>query len=221
MNELLFIVYSCIVSITALIALYLGKEALCAYIAVQAVLANVFVLKQITLFGWQATASDVLIIGSVLGLNVLQEYFGRSAAMRAIWISFLLLVFYTIVSQFQIFFIPAASDTMHVHFQMLLQHMPRITIASLATYLIVQHVDAFLYGAIKKKWQGRFLVGRNYLSIAVSQLLDTILFGFLGLYGLVDSLGQILVVSYCIKLAAIMLAGPFIALSKKIIVKEY
>ena len=93
MNELLFVIYSGIVSAAALLSLYIGKEALVAYISVLAVLANVFVLKQITFFSWHATASDVLVIGSVLGLNLLQEYFGKEAAKIAIWASFVMLLF--------------------------------------------------------------------------------------------------------------------------------
>lgn len=216
-NELIFLLYSLIVSATALAALSIGKEALVAYVTVLAVLANVLVLKQISLLEWHATASDVLIIGSVFGLNLIQEYFGKNAARVAIWTSFSVLIFYTIISQLHLLYIPAASDTMHPHFVALLQSMPRITIASLMSYLVVQHVDMALYGFLRVRWQSEFMVLRNYCSTAISQLLDTILFGFFGLYGLVDHLVQILVVSYIIKIVAILLIGPFVALSKKVV----
>jgi len=216
MNELLFILYSIVVALTALAALYLGSQALVAYISVLAVLANVFVLKQITLFGWQATASDVLVIGSVLGLNLLHEYFGKEDALRAVWASFLLLVFYTIVSQLHVIYLPSECDFAHTHFFALFQYMPRITIASLVTYFIVQRIDVILYAALRKIWRERFLVFRNVFSISISQLLDTVLFGLLGLYGLIDNLGEVLIVSYVIKLVSLALVGPFIVMSKKI-----
>jgi queuosine precursor transporter len=215
-NELIFILYSVVVSSVALFALKLGKEALVAYIAALPILANLFVLKQITLFHWQATASDVLMIGSVLGLNLLQEYFGKEAAKKAIWTSFLLLVFYTILCQLHLLYVPAVDDVTQPYYFALLHPMPRITIASLVTYLIAQYVDLILYGFIRSWWGSGVLVLRNYSSTIVSQLLDTVLFSFLGLYGLVDHLWQIIIVSYVVKLIAIVMVGPFVALSRKI-----
>ena len=79
--------------------LAIGNQALCSFLCVQAILANLFVIKQITLLGFTATASDMYIVGSVLTLNLLQEYYGKDEARRAIWISFSMLLFYTIVSQ--------------------------------------------------------------------------------------------------------------------------
>ena len=88
LNELIFLSYICVVSGASLIALALGKEALVALICVQAVLVNFFVTKQITLFGLTATASDALAVGATLALNLLQEYYQKPVARKAIWISF-------------------------------------------------------------------------------------------------------------------------------------
>ena len=41
-------------------------------------------LKQITLFGLNATASDIFAIGSLLGLNLLREIYGITEAKKAI-----------------------------------------------------------------------------------------------------------------------------------------
>lgn len=214
-NELIFILYSMLTSITALIALYIGKEALVAYISLCAVLANVFVLKQITLFGMYATAADVLIIGSVLGLNLLQEYFGKEAAKQAIAVSFVMLCFYTIASLLHTYYAASIADTMAFHYAAILDNMPRITIASLITYFIVQQVDTTLYAQIKMIWHSRNLVLRNYFCIALTQLLDTALFGFLGLYGLMDHVLHLSLMSYSIKLIALVLVGPFVAVSRR------
>ena len=80
----------------------------------------------------------------------------------------------------------------------------------------MQHVDTVLYAKIKQVWHSRNLVLRNYLCIATTQLLDTFLFGFLGLYGLMDHVLAISLMSYSIKLIALLLVGPFVALSKSI-----
>ena len=120
MNELIFIVYILVVSIAAIIASKWGKDALVGLICVQAVLMNLFVIKQITLFGLTATASDALAVGTTLSLNLLQEYYQKSAAQRAIWISFFCSLFYTGIALLHLAYIPAPTDTSSAFFAALL-----------------------------------------------------------------------------------------------------
>lgn len=181
---------------------------LVSFLCAQAILANLFVIKQITLMGLNATAADVYIVGSVLTLNLVQEFYGKGQARKAIWISFALLVFYTIVSQIHLVYTPSISDFSHDAYQALLSFMPRITIASMITYVMVQYFDTFFYGILKKATQGNYLTLRNMISIFVSQLLDTILFSVLGLYGIVDNITHIMIVSFTIKVFAILILTP-------------
>ena len=217
MNELIFIAHVFFVGISCLIALSLGNQALVAFLCIQALLANLFVLKQISFFGFNATAADVYIVGSVLTLNLIQEYFGRVSAQRAIWTSFFLLLFYTIASQFQLWYQPSSLDMVNPYFQHLLQFMPRIMAASMITYLIVQYIDSFTYAFFKYVLHGRYLIVRNCMTILISQLLDTVLFSFLGLYGIVGNLWQIMLVSYCIKIIITVLITPFLIFTRLII----
>jgi len=62
----------------------------------------------------------------------------------------------------------------------------------------------------------RYLVARNYASIAITQLVDTVLFSFLGLYGIIHNITSIIIVSYAIKLLAVVIATPFVAISHKV-----
>lgn len=93
MNELFLLIHTLIISIAALIALKLGKHCLIAFIAAQSILANLFVVKQITLFGFNGTASDAFMIGSIFGLHLLQEYYGTKEAQNSVKISFFCLFF--------------------------------------------------------------------------------------------------------------------------------
>ena len=47
-----------------------------------------------------------------------------------------------------------------------------------------------------------------------SQLIDTVLFSFLALYNVVDSVFSIIIVSYAIKLISIIFSGSFCKLFK-------
>jgi len=215
-NEIFFIIHSITIATSTLIALALGRNALVAFICVQCILANLFVIKQITLFGLTATCADAFTIGATLGLNLLQEYFGKDITKKAIWANFFLLIFYAIVSQIHLLYIPTITDTTQQHFLPLLQLMPRIVIASFSVYLFVQMLDYYLYGLLKKAFENKYLVLRNYFSIALCQLIDTILFSFLGLYGFVDNVMHIIIISYSVKLMSIVIATPFVSLSQSI-----
>lgn len=215
-NELIFIGHALLISCASLIALRLGPSALVSFVSTCCILANLFVIKQVTLFGLSATGSDAFTIGAVLGLNMLQEYYGKDQTRSAIAINFFLLVFYAIVSQIHLAYTPSSADSMHEHFSCICSVMPRIVIASFTVYLITQYCDYLLYGFLKTYWKNRFLLLRNYASLIVTQLLDTVLFTALGLYGLVDNVFHVMVISYAIKICAIAITTPFIALSRMI-----
>jgi len=216
MNELIFILQSCTIAAGSLLALRLGKEALVALITLLCVLANVFVLKQITLFGLHVTAADAFSVGAILSLHLLQEYFGKETSKRAISTCFFGLLFYTVVSQIHLLFAPTIVDSTHTHFTALLQFAPRLAIASLTVYFFVLHLDRFLYEKLQTKFGKKYLLTRNYLLLAFIQLIDTIGFSILGLYGIVHNIWHVIVVSFAVKLVAASFATPFLLLSKKI-----
>ncbi|MCK5632734.1 queuosine precursor transporter [bacterium] len=216
MNELIFIAQSSAIALGSLVALWLGKEALVAFICMLSVLSNFFVLKQISLCGLQSTAAESFSIGAILGLHLLQEYFGSKIAKKAIWICFFCLFLYITVSQMHLWYTPGAFDIQHNHFHSLLQFTPRIAFASLFSYFFVHTFDRYLYQQWLKKFGHSHLVWRNYALLSLSQLLDTILFTFLGLWGLVHNATHIIIVCYITKMAAILITTPFVALSKKI-----
>jgi uncharacterized integral membrane protein (TIGR00697 family) len=216
MNELIFILQSITVAGAVLIALRIGSAALIALAALQAICANFFVLKQINLCSYNATASDAYAIGGLLALNVLQEYYGPELARRAIGISFGCMVLFMIVSQLHLAYAPSTLDVLHPAYCSLLMHTPRIIVASFVTYGLMQLFDAALYRTFKRITGGRWYLLRNYASVLISQLGDTIMFSFLGLYGIVDNLTDIIFVSYSIKLLVTLCATPFLALTRNI-----
>jgi len=215
MNELIFLAQTLVIASSCLVALRLGKEALVALIGLLCVLSNVFVIKQITIFGLQATAADAFSVGALLGLQLLQEYYGKIITKKTIWICFFCLILYTAISQIHLLYTPSVWDSAQPHFYAILRFAPRITIASLTVYLFVQHLNRYFYDKLKIKLDNRYLLARNYFLMTVSQLIDTILFGFLGLYGIVNNVTQVIIVSYAIKLLAILIVAPFVTLSKK------
>lgn len=215
MNEFLFLSHIFLVIGFVLGALRLGAHALSALIVLQAILANLFVVKQIDLLGFSVTCSDVFAVGGILGLNLLQEYFGKEAALRAIKISFLGMIFFILMAQMHLWYFPSAQDTTHGAFALILGSTPRIVIASVAVYFFVQKLDVVLFSSLKKLWPQGKLSLRIGISLVLTQCIDTVLFSFLGLYGLVASLFDVIVMSFTIKCLIIACSASLISFSKR------
>lgn len=220
MNHLIFIAHTAIISSLTIVFGRMGQAALTSYISLLFVLANIFVIKQMELLSFSVTCADAYIIGVSFGINLLQEIWGKKVAQQAIFISFACSLFYLIMGYFHLWYIPASHDTSHIHFAYLLTNTLRIVIASFISYLIVQYADTIMYSYLKRKMNDKFFLIRNYISMFSSQLFDTILFSFLGLYGIVHNLTDIMIVSYAIKIAAILLSTPFIYYAKQFVKKS-
>ncbi len=219
-NELIFVAHVSLVSFATLLFARFGKEALVAYISLLFVVANIFVIKQVQLWGWYATSADAFIIGVSFGINLLQETWGKEIARKTIWISFACSAFYMIMAQFLLSYTPTSHDITHLHFVQLMSHTQRIILASFVSYIITQMVDTYLYAYVRKITNDKYFVARNYLSMCSSQLFDTILFSLLGLYGIMNNILHIMIVSYVLKLIAIALTTPFLWYAKRITKKS-
>jgi len=213
-NELVFFLQTIIVALVMLVALALGKEAVIAGISLLFVLANIFVVKQITLFGFEVTSADVYIIGAVLGFNLLHEYFGNNIAKKTIWISFFISAIVLVMSQLHLRYIPNMHDITQRSFMNIFGFLPRIVGASFAAHIGAQYLRLFLYGLLKRVCGSRYLVARNFFVTIVEQAVDTAIFGFIGLYGIVYSLTDVFFISFVIKLLAIVCTTPWLVLAR-------
>lgn len=216
---MLFILQVCIISLATIGFTKMGKSALVAYVGLLFTMANLFVIKQIAMLDWIVTSSDAFIIGISFSINLLQEFWDRDTARKTLWISFALSLFYMVITKCIMLYEPASVDEAHTHLAFVMANTTRIILASFATYLITQLVDIYLYGYLKHQTSGKYFVLRNYISLCISQFLDTILFSFLGLYGIVANITDIIFISYSIKIAAIILMTPFLLITKKLLKK--
>ncbi len=220
MNELIFVVHILLVVVLSFGALRLGQQALIVMAALMAVLANFFVLKQMLLFGWNITCSDVFAVGITLNLNLLQEYFGKESARQTIWLCFFSMLFFGLMSQLHLMYSPSLEDSSHLHYLALLSPTPRLLIASLISFFLVQQVDIRFFALLKDKFPRWSWNKRNLIALFNSQLLDTLLFSVLGLYGLVSSILDIIIFSFLIKMVIILSMTFFAQFSKRFVRHE-
>lgn len=214
-NSGLVALHSLFVGGFSLVALRLGKEAIGAWLALLAIFMNIFVLKQVTLFGLEVTCSDALSVGYLLSLNLAQEFFGRQFARRMVITTLLITVASLALAVIHLAYLPNSYDESQNHFAFLFQPMPRLIFASLLSFFIVQAFDMTLFSFLQKLTKGRFLAPRTMLTLCFSETLDTLLYSFLGLYDLVGNLPNVILFSLIVKGAVIGLSAPFVFLSKR------
>jgi queuosine precursor transporter len=207
-NELLFVIQIVFLSLGAAWAFKLGKDALSAFMCLQAVIANVLVLKQITLFGYHVTSAEPFSVAAALTLLLLQERYGYAQARNTIWVSFCVLVIFTISCQLHLAFTPSVYDTSQEHFVAIFGFMPRLLSASVIAFLVSQYSDAYLYAAFSTWHVFPSATWKTMACLTISQLIDTILFTFLALYSISSHPGHIIIFSYTIKLCIIFLLTP-------------
>lgn len=217
-NEVLFGIWTVVVIAGVLAAFrYGGRPALYGVIGVYIVLANVFVTKQITLFGLAATGGNALYGALFLATDLLSEYWGKKEAQRAVWFGWACAFTFLVASQVFILFHPSVDDFVDPAMRTLFSLTPRIVVGSLIAYIISQTHDVFAFHFWKKRTNGRHLWLRNNASTLVSQLIDSAIFStiaFLGVFpfGVVV---QIAVTTYLLKVIVALVDTPFIYLSRR------
>lgn len=214
-NELIFFFHVFIISLATFICLQFGKNGLSALVTLCFVLGNLFVLKQINLFSLSVTPTDAYFIGAALAINLLNEFYGRKEARKALYISLILGIFFVILGIIQLMYQPNQFDVFHNHFYALLSPTARIVAASLTAYFTSQTVEYILYAFLKQLLKGKYLIMRNWITLLTSQFIDTVLFSFLGLYGIIENIGSVILLSYTIKIITIFSMTPILWIIKR------
>ncbi len=88
----------------------------------------------------------------------------------------------------------------------------RITIASLASFLVSQFHDIWSFHYWKKRTKGKHLWLRNNLSTISSQLINTVVFYLIGFYG-VFPIVELIVFTYLVKIVIALVDTPFVYLA--------
>ena len=179
-NEIIFILQTIIGLCFTLVAFKLGKVWIYAFIASCVILANIFVNKQITLLGLNATGGNVVYGAIFLATDLLSEHYGRKEARKGVFIGFFVSLFFLTMTQMIMFFQEnsadyGASEAMNVIFST----SPAIVFSSLIAYLISQLNDIWFFHFLKNKTKGKYLWLRNNVSTWISQLIDSVIFSFL------------------------------------------
>jgi len=203
-NELLFLIQVVLVSGGAITALFCGQGALTGLMMVYVILANLFVTKEIVLFGLTVTASDALGVGASCCFALLQEYYDRAVAYRALISSVVGVICYGMMAVLHMAYVPALSGEVQHACELLFSSAPWVIFASLCAYVGGQMVESMVLRGTKRFLSDRYFPLRAGSALLVGQFCDTILFTSIGLYSMVHDPFHVLMFSYLVKVIAIL-----------------
>ncbi|WP_105988638.1 queuosine precursor transporter [Staphylococcus simulans] len=212
-NEILGII-AFLVTFTLMVAMYrlFGKQGLIAWVAIGTVIANIQVIKTVDIFTISATLGNVMFASIYLATDILNDIYGRKVAKRAVWMGFSSSLVMIILMQLSLHFIPAPEDMAQKALSTIFNIVPRIALGSIIAYIIGQHIDVFIFNAIKKVFKSdRTFAIRAYGSTTLSSIIDTALFVSIAFIGLLPAgaVFEIFITTYFLKLFATIFNVPF------------
>ena len=212
-NGLIYILQTLGTLVLVLICFRLGKAWLMSYMAMAAVMMNLVVVKQMSLFGLDATGGNVLYASLFLATDLLSEHWGAREARRAVRIGFMGGLFFLATLAIMLRYTPGEFDVAQSHMEAIFSFLPRIVLGSLAAYLSAQHLDVWLYQRIHRATGDRALWLRNNGSTWISQAVDTTIFYSIAFWG-VFPIGEAILFTWLLKILVAALDTPILYLAR-------
>ncbi len=203
LNELLFFLEIVFVVVVARIISNFEKGYLKAFVLLQGLLANLFVLKEISIFGLNVCSGDIFVVGILLSLNLLEYRFGKKHAQSAINTLIFSQLAFIVFVWFHLRFLPTNNDLFHFHYQKILEFSPRLVLAGLSISFLTLNLDRAMF-----RFFSRFELDfalKNIFASSISQFFDTLLFATFALPPVFSDMISLVLFSYLVKLACILL----------------
>ena len=224
MNEFLLILSLPLIYGSVLAAYkHFGKVGLYAWTIFATITANLEVLLLVDAFGIEQTLGNVLFASTFLVTDILSEKYGKEDAQIAVDLGVLTSIAFIVLSRLWLCYTPAANDWAMPSFQTIFTNTPRVMLASVLVFAVVQRFDVWLYHKI---WdfsnrfadKKRFLWLRNNGATMASQLLNTVLYTFGAFGGLYElpTLISICISSYVIFFITALADTPFVYWARKL-----
>ncbi len=170
--------FFCVIFILSSMRLF-GIVGLYAYSVLATITANIQVLKVVNFsFSPEPVALGTIIFATVfLVSDIITEHYGKEAAQKGVWLSFVMQIFMTIFMLLTIGHPPLASDIVyHSAIETLFLPSPRLLIASLTAFALSQLFEIHIFYKLQVATSGKMLWLRTNVSSIIAALLDNIIF---------------------------------------------
>ncbi|MGC6404454.1 MAG: queuosine precursor transporter [Candidatus Comchoanobacterales bacterium] len=216
-NECMLLLHLLMMSLLLSIAYAWSRFALMMAFVLCMLLANIFLLEEVQLFGMTVTAVEVYTIAGILALNLIQQKYGRLTAQKTIFLGFFGLLIWVVAAHFHLqYHSTRNTETFASAYKLLFLPQGRLFMASIIAYLISTHLEIKLFSQFQRFFGNRWLGMRFLVTVFIVQAVDTLTFGLIGLTGMGFDLFDILLFSYCIKCLVAVGYSPFIGLIQRL-----
>ena len=192
----------------------LKRDFLFALFIASMVIVNVLGTKITTIAGVRVSVGIFFMPLLFLITDIVGEVYGRKEATLFVNYGTIMLVFLFLMMNLCIAVKPNESWHLQPEYKAVFGSSLRMTLASLISFVISQHVDVFLFDFWKKVTKGKHLWIRNNASTITSQLFDTILFDFIAFWHINETytagfLFTIIIPYWLFKVVFALLDTPF------------
>ncbi len=158
------------------------RDFLFALFIASMVIVNVLGTKITSICGVRVSVGIFFMPLLFLITDIVGEVYGRKEATLFVNYGTLMLIFLFLMMNLCIWVKPNETWHLQNEYKTIFGSSLRMTLASLISFVISQHVDVFLFDFWKRVTRGKHLWIRNNLSTITSQLFDTILFDFIAFW---------------------------------------
>ncbi len=196
-----------------------GRVGLYGVIVFSLLLANVMGPKLTIIAGLQTSMGVILYSSIFFATDLLSEKYGRHEAQRAVLLGFAVSIALVVMTQISLLYLPSTNpgtaefaNSVHGAAVLLFDYTPRFVFGSLLAYLLSQSFDVWVFHRIRAATGGRYLWLRNTGSTLASQAIDTLIYGLVVWWGIVDlaTALKLAAAKYVFKFAIAVIDTPFI-----------
>ena len=188
------------------------KIRICSALFITGLLtSNMLGSKIIEIFGLQMPSATIAYAITYLMTDVIGELYGKKEADNLVKTGFLCLIVSILLIRLAIF-LPSPNDV--TAFNQIFNSTTRIILGSLSGYAVSQTIDVFIFHKIKA-FSSNFKFIRNNVSTIISQFFDTLVFSFVGFYGIVPKISTLIWGVFIAKVIIALCDTPFFYLLTK------
>jgi hypothetical protein len=180
------------------------------------VTANMIGSKLVVVFGITVSIGAFIIPVTFVLTDLMTELYGKKLVSTVVFIGVFIQLYVLALVWLGGLIPSAASRNLDLAYAQMFSLTPRMIVASIIAYTISQVLDIKIFLWIKKKTQGKHLWLRNNVSSMLSLLLDSFVFIFIFLYGILP-IPELVKTSFSIFLIKILMTvcdTPFVYLGK-------
>ena len=209
-------------SLVVLIEKFFKKEGLFVWIGIATIIANILVCKSVDIIGITTSLGNVMFASIFLATDIMSEKYGAKESRKAIILGVLTQVIFVAMTMLAINYIPSDVDMSNESMKTLFTINFRVSIASIAMFLISNMADIYIFEKLKNKFPKKLWL-RNNVATMVTNSIENYFFTFFAFVGLYDigSMLEMATMASGIEILIALLDTPFLYISKYFDMDKY